>query len=501
MTTAVVYVRQSRHKDYERTVSPDVQREACAALPAVKACNRVEVLQDLDVSGGKLEGRKAFLALLDLVRRSEVDVIAAYDQSRAFRNTRDALEFYGLLNEHPEVEVVFVQGRFDRSAVGGFTYTALAAAHELERRMTGEKIKASKRHQAAQGQMVGAVPAGYVRRKDGNALTVAIDEPSAAVVRRIFADYAAGDASTQDIAHRLNIECIRLPNFKTGWRRDTIAQILGNEAYVALSYSERRSKRGTRTDLRPQGDQLPAQWPALIDRAIWNAVQAKLARFHHKGGRREQATGKERAYAFQGLLRCLNCGGPMHCHWMKDRAYYQCRGERATGCRGIRDDYLRGWAHGLMEWIEDQAEIKVTFAQAPRCEKPRLSLARIDQTIERLGQRFEWGDIDADTYRAKLADYRALRAEAVAELDRAQAAQAPRPWPSNLVDTWEQATPASKRGLLAHFFEAIDVDGGRVAGCKLRPIHAGLAEILEQYRRSSPGGIRTRDLSLERAAS
>src|SRR5437879_845198 len=191
----------------------------------------------------------------------------------------------------------------------------------------------------------------------------------------------------------------------------------------------------------------------------------------------------------------------MHCHWLKGRAYYQCRGGLANGCRGVRDDKLREWARGLMEWIEGQAEIKVTFAAAPKRDKPRLSLTRIDETIDRLGKRFEWGDVDEAGYRASLADYRALKAEAVAELERAQAAQTRRAWPTNLVDTWDQATPASKRGLLAHFFEEIDVEGGRVVGGKLRPLHAALAEIVEQYRGSSPGGIRTRDLSLERAAS
>jgi hypothetical protein len=44
--------------------------------------------------------------------------------------------------------------------------------------------------------------------------------------------------------------------------------------------------------------------------------------------------------------------------------------------------------------------------------------------------------------------------------------------------------------ILAHFFEAIDVHWARVVGCKLRPIHAALAEIIEQYRGSSPGGSR-----------
>jgi DNA invertase Pin-like site-specific DNA recombinase len=493
MRIAVVYVRQSRYKDYERTVSPDVQRESCAALPPVKACDRVDLLQDLDLSGGKLAGRKAFLSLLDRVRRGEVNVIAAYDQSRAFRNTRDALEFYGLLNEHPEVEVVFVQGRFDRSAVGGFNYTALAAAHELERRMTGEKIKASKRHQAALGQMVGAVPSGYVRRKVGNELRVEIDEPAAVVVRRIFADYAAGDASTQDIARRLNLEGVRLPSFKTGWRRDTVAQVLANPAYISRTYTERRSKR--------QGDVVAAQWLPIVEVATWDAVQRKLARFRHRGGRRDQATGKERAYAFQGLLRCMSCGGPMHCHWLKGRAYYQCRGERANGCRGVRDDALREWARGLMSWIEGQAEIRVAWAEPKRRERPSISVERIDQSIERLGLRFEWGDIDGAAYRAKLADYRALRAEAVAELERAHAAQTPRAWPTNLVDTWEQVTPASNRRLLAHFFDELDVEGRRIVGCKMRPLNADLADIIGGYRGSSPGGIRTRDLSLERAAS
>ena len=494
MKLALIYVRQSRHKDYERTVSPNVQREACAALHAVKACDRIEVLQDLDVSGGKVAGRKAFMSLLDRVRRGEVDVIAAYDQSRAFRNTRDALEFYGLLNERPEVDVVFVQGRFDRSAVGGFTYTALAAAHELERRMTGEKIKASKRHQAAQGQMVGAVPAAYARKKDGASLTVVVDDSAASVVRRIFTDYAAGDASTQDIARRLNVEGVRLPSFTTGWRRDTVAQILANPAYIALTYSERRSKR--------QGDIVAAQWPAIVDLATWDAVQAKLARWRrHGAGRRQQATGKERAYAFQGLLRCMTCGGPMHCHWLTGRAYYRCRGELKGGCHGVRDDRMREWARGLMAWIEEQADIRVTWSEPRRRERPRVSVERIDQSIERLGQRFEWGDIDEASYRAKLADYRALRAEAIAELDRAQAARSPRTWPTNLVGTWDQATPASKRGVLAHFFDEIDIEDRRVVGAKLRPMRAALADIIEKYRGSSPGGIRTRDLSLERAAS
>lgn len=98
------------------------------------------------------------------------------------------------------------------------------------------------------------------------------------------------------------------------------------------------------------------------------------------------------------------------------------------------------------------------------------------------------GGTSTRRHTAKLAAYRALRAEAIAEVERFESAQAPRAWPTNLVDTWDQATPASKRGLLAYFFEEIDVEDRRVVGAKLRPIHSALAEIVEKYRGSSLSG-------------
>jgi hypothetical protein len=55
----------------------------------VAACDQIEVFSDLDISGGKLKGRKALLALIDRVKGGGVSVVAAYDQSRGFRNADD----------------------------------------------------------------------------------------------------------------------------------------------------------------------------------------------------------------------------------------------------------------------------------------------------------------------------------------------------------------------------------------------------------------------------
>jgi ABC-type hemin transport system ATPase subunit len=81
---ALCYIRQSRHKDYERTASPEVQRQACTELPAVKACDSIEFFEDLDVSGGKTKKRVNLARLLARVESArkddhEVAVVAAYD--------------------------------------------------------------------------------------------------------------------------------------------------------------------------------------------------------------------------------------------------------------------------------------------------------------------------------------------------------------------------------------------------------------------------------------
>jgi site-specific DNA recombinase len=486
VTTALVYVRQSRSKLYERSSSPEVQEAACRALPAVEGCDDVELFVDLDVSGGK-RARRGYDALLARLKVGGVAVVAAYDQSRVFRSTLIAAEFKRDLDE--SVEVVFVQGgAFDRSPVGGFSYAVLAAAHEMEREMAGEKIKARIRRAASLGEMVGAVPAGYLRHADGS---VTVDEATAPTIRRIFADYATGDVSTRGIARRLNAEGIHLPSFRSGWRADTVAQILGNPAYIAQAYKKRRSERGPDRD----AERMPANWPAIVDGSVWDRVVANLSRFHRKGGRRRQGTGVERPYAFQGLLRCVDCGGRLHCHRLGGRNYYQCRGGRANGCRGVREDTLLAWMLGLWLTIDEDHDLVLSVQSAPKSNRPPDAVKKIDAAMSRLGQRFEWGGVSEAEYRAGLDRYRLLRAEAAADLEPTKPQRSPE-LPANFAEAWRRFENGSRRGLLAAVFEGFDIEGGAVVEVTLKAKMASFAAPLEKYRGCSPGGIRTRDLSL-----
>jgi DNA invertase Pin-like site-specific DNA recombinase len=487
MTTALIYVRQSRNKAYERTVSPDLQREACAQLKAVMACGMVEVFTDLDVSGGK-RARRGYDAMLARISAGGVAVVAAYDQSRAFRSSQLAIEFRALLNEpaHRGIEVVFVHGTFDRSAVGGFSYTVLAAAHQMEREITGEKMRDAKRHQAKLGAMVGAVPAGYLRAKDG---AVTVDEPVAAIIRRVFDEYATGRYSARDMARRLNSEGSIPPRFKGGWRADTITQFLANDAYIAKTYVSRRHR---------EGPQIAALWPALIEPEVWRAVQRRLGPNQGRGGR------KTRAYAFQGLLRCA-CGAKLHGHFFRGVRYYLCRHtDQVLPCSapGIREDDLLPQGRAIFAAL-DALKPSDFHDQIGRSEsrhvQPVNALAQVDATIERLGKRFEWGHLDEAAYQAEWQRLNERRHELLA-------AQEVKPRAglrlAGLLDAWDRADHIGRRELLASLFEELHVHAGRIESFTPRQDRAAeIVTLMELVSASSPGGVRTRDLSLERAAS
>jgi site-specific DNA recombinase len=476
MSLALVYIRQSDHKRYERTASPEVQREACLGLTAVRACDRVEIFEDLDVSGGKLKGRKAFLRLLERIRTEHVDVVAAYDQSRAFRNMRDALDFYALMESRPEITVAFAHGSFDRSAVGGFSYSVLAAAHEMERKMTAEKIRAARHHASAQGLAVGEVPAGYKWDSGGRDRKLVVDAPVAAIVRRVFEEYAQGHSSTT-IARRLNAEGIRLPNMRGEWRWSQVNATLRNVAYHGQSYSVSRSRR--------EGALIDAQWPAIIDDDLWSATRS--------WARQRTRTGYagERPHVFRGLLRC-SCGGRLHVGEPKaGYCYYFCRRDGSTArdeCTNaayIREETLLPWAREIFARLDRDAKRPAnlgiaghTIAARRRRSQPD-ALASIDANIARLGRRFEWGHVDEANYQAEWERLQALRAEILAagrapDDDRLGTELA------GALELWDAAKDDRdmRRRMLLILFEELDVRDGAIVGYKPRQDRAARVQEL-----------------------
>ena len=265
--------------------------------------------------------------------------------------------------------------------------------------------------------------------------------------------------------------------------------MLANEAYIAKTYINRRYR---------EGDQLDGQWPALIEAELWSAVRRRLRPNPGRGGR------KIRAYAFQGLLRC-SCGAKLHGHFIRGRRYYYCRRTDlafpCTASRVSEDDLL---PQGRAIFAALDALTSADFTEDIRRSEsmhvqPVNALAQVDATIDRLGKRFEWGHVDESAYTIEWQRLQARRQELLV-------AQEAKPKTAlrlaGLLDAWDRADHIGRRELLAGLFEELHIVDGQIDSftpCQERA--AEIVKLMERVSTSSPGGIRTRDLSLERAAS
>ncbi len=298
---------------------------------------------------------------------------------------------------------------------------------EYEKAKIAERYRRGKLFRARAGEII-TWKAAYGYRRVARAGAVAahleIYEPEAAVVRRIFADRAAG-ITVREICRRLNAGRVASPTGKPTWGTSTLCRLLGNEAYIGRVYFNRtetiadpRPVRRTRQVPRPREDWIPIGCPRIIPGEQFEAA-GRVAYDNAKWSPRRAEPGE---WLLKGLVRCGVCDVGANCHKMRGRngtwhRYYYCRNHdplRAGGedrrCpeRNIRAD-------ALDEYVFDQIRAAITqpamllageqaiavSAPVPDDELLAAELARLDRktgatTAER--RRL------ADLYQAGLID-------------------------------------------------------------------------------------------------
>lgn len=150
------------------------------------------MFEDLDYSG-KNTTRPAYQSMLARIERGDVAVVAAYSLSRI---SRSVVDLYNLLKRLEQLGVAFVSATepIDTSTAMGRAFLGfLAVLAQLERELTSERVSDNLASKAPAGELVGPVPAGYIR-KDG---TVGLDPERAETVRLISAStqQASGHSS------------------------------------------------------------------------------------------------------------------------------------------------------------------------------------------------------------------------------------------------------------------------------------------------------------------
>src|SRR5437773_4162340 len=271
LARCAIYTRKSSEHNLDLAfTSLDAQREACEAYIKSQAQEGWRLLPDRYDDGG-LSGaslaRPALQTLLADVRAHRVDIVVVYKVDRLTRSLADFAKLVELFDGHA-VSFVSVTQQFNTTtSMGRLTLNVLLSFAQFEREVTSERIRDKIAASKRKGLWVGGiVPLGYATKER----KIVVVEEEAERVRTIFRRYLELGSLNRLMANlreRGIVTKVRL--LKTGrtvggipFSRGPLAHFLRNRFYIG--------------EVVFKGEVLPGEQPAILDRELFDAVQAKL---------------------------------------------------------------------------------------------------------------------------------------------------------------------------------------------------------------------------------
>jgi site-specific DNA recombinase len=267
-----IYTRKSSEEGLEQSFnSLHAQRESCEAYVLSQAGEGWTALatayDDGGFSGGSME-RPGLQALLGAIRRGEVDVVVVYKVDRLTRSLADFARMVELFDTHQVSFVSVTQAFNTTTSMGRLTLNVLLSFAQFERDVTGERIRDQLAASQAKGLwMGGRPPLGY----DGVERKLVVNPAEAETVRYIFGRYL--ELGSVVMLHPdLERRGVRSKRWITKAGKTVGGAVLSRGAlYLLLSNPVYRGAIRHRDKLYPDCH------PAIIDRAVWDAVQQRLA--------------------------------------------------------------------------------------------------------------------------------------------------------------------------------------------------------------------------------
>ena len=411
-----VYARYSTEKQNPLSVEDQVRR--CREYVAGRGgvVSDAMVFVDRAESGASLVRGGGIEALLAAVNARRIQAVVVEDISRLSRNLGQGAQLFEEM-AFRNVRVIAIADGIDTGGNGSHLHVGMklllgsAYLHDLS-----DKTRRGMTGRAHAGFSTGLLPIGY--RSEGppeGAKRVLIDDERAAIVRRIFVEYAGG-RGLASIAAVLNADDVLPPRGngrrgRPGWVASGIRAVLLNAKYIGRwTFNERMYVKVPNTkrrvaQARPKSEVLVSTYPErrIVSDDLWAATQERFRVNSERYGVEKRANdrssvgraGKPSTYLLSGLLVCGACGAPMTISGgATDRRYYYCDANRKRGtCANavsVRESIARSCIlRGLRETIA--SPVAIAYARK--------------RIAERLGEMGRSADSDARDLRAKLAKH------------------------------------------------------------------------------------------------
>ncbi|WP_245259139.1 recombinase family protein [Salinarimonas rosea] len=322
MIQAVIYARYS--SDQQRDASIEDQVRICRERAEREGWAVASVYSDHGLSGASLL-RPGIQQLMQDATRGKFTIVIAESLDRLSRDQEDIAGFYKRMRFAGVSILTLSEGE-----VGDLHIGLKGTMNAIFLKDLADKTRRGIRGRVEAGKSGGGNSYGYdvVRKFESDGSPVrgdrTINEAQAAIVRRIFSEYATGK-SPRLIAKELNAQAVPGPSGH-GWGPSTIhgnrqrgTGILNNELYVGkLVWNRLRYIKDPETGKRVSRPNPESAWivqdvPELriVDDELWQAAKAR----QEENAADWDTSGlnfwdrKRPRYLFSGLVSCGVCGG------------------------------------------------------------------------------------------------------------------------------------------------------------------------------------------------
>ncbi len=272
-----IYTRKSSEEGLDQDYnSLHAQRDACAAYVLSQAGEGwtllPEIYDDGGFSGGTMD-RPALKQLLKEIDAGKIDVVIVYKVDRLTRSLTDFSRIVDVLDRSGASFVSVTQAFNTTSSMGRLTLNVLLSFAQFEREVTGERIRDKITASKKLGMWMGGnLALGYLP----NGRTLTIEPHEAETVRMIFRRYLELGS-----VHALRRELEDAGVLSKQWtskggsmrggvpfNRGALFHLLRNRLYLG--------------EVPHKDVSYPGQHAAIVDRELFDAVQARLDETAHK---------------------------------------------------------------------------------------------------------------------------------------------------------------------------------------------------------------------------
>lgn len=436
---AIGYVRVSRvgGREGDSFLSPELQRESISRVCEREGLELVEVLEELDRSGGDA-ARPLWNLAIERVERGDAGAIVVWNLDRFSRSLIDAL---GAIDR---IESAGGKLFSEEGATGKLERSILFAVAEHQRDKIRDNFRRAESSAIERGiHIASRVPTGYSRDPETRRL---VPNEMASVIRELFEMRAKGWGwqrlaqwfVEQGGSPRTNAQAIR-------W-------MIRNPAYLGHAY------QGELVNKRAH--------PAIVTKLLFDRANAVKGRAPRHDGRLSSQL------LLAGLVRCTGCGLRMSVTSTPSGsgaarrivAAYGCSHEHCVARAAIRgidlDPYVVGLLFKMLRMVGTTG-IRIASVDPAELDQARQSLEAAEYDRRMLVENRELRRLmTPDEYNGELVALAETVEEARVALAIAEAKHEAPPI-ENVEQLWSEWTMETRREWLREMVEVVEVTSAR----------------------------------------